>query len=68
MPTPSIPTEVWYCSNCNAELGRGPVKPSVDRCPKCSASFGVGKWGGISGLIALVVGALGFLFRKVRGY
>ena len=56
---------VWYCSKCNSELGRGAVKPTLSRCPKCSASFGSGTWG-IGGIIGLVVAGLGFLFRKMR--
>lgn len=30
---------VWTCSKCNAELGRGNVKPNYSSCPKCGARF-----------------------------
>jgi DNA-directed RNA polymerase subunit RPC12/RpoP len=30
---------IYYCSRCNAELGRGPVPPPLAVCPNCGANF-----------------------------
>src|SRR5579859_2303609 len=41
-PNPNIPRfeQVWTCSGCKAELGRGPFKPNLESCPKCKVRFG----------------------------
>src|SRR5262245_48669085 len=28
---------VWSCSRCQAELGRGDIKPAIAVCPRCGA-------------------------------
>jgi nitrate reductase NapE component len=35
------PTEqIWYCDQCNAEIGRGFTKPEyIGKCPKCGVTF-----------------------------
>ena len=48
VPTPNIPAppgvprfeNVWSCSGCKTELGRGPVRPNLEACPKCKTRFG----------------------------
>lgn len=30
---------VWKCGKCQAELGRGSVKPAVNSCPHCGVNF-----------------------------
>lgn len=59
--------QVWFCSRCNAEVGRGAVKPSMSSCPKCSAKFGVGYIGFGGAGIGLIAGLIAFVVRKMRG-
>jgi hypothetical protein len=42
MNTPSMPMyeTVWKCTRCQAEVGRGPVKPNLYQCPSCGARIG----------------------------
>jgi hypothetical protein len=39
---PSIPVyeTVWKCTRCQAEVGRGPARPSLIQCPSCGARIG----------------------------
>jgi hypothetical protein len=30
---------VWYCGNCKATLGTGPIKPTMLSCPHCGVHF-----------------------------
>jgi hypothetical protein len=43
---------VWTCGKCNAELGRGNVKPSYDSCPRCGVRFVNGGGGGGFSLVS----------------
>jgi hypothetical protein len=56
--------KVWFCTRCNAEVGRGPNPPSRLTCPNCGARFSVGVVGGIAGGIALLIGLVAFAIRK----
>jgi hypothetical protein len=37
-PNPPVTFE-WKCSNCNAVLGTGAIKPALESCPKCGVHF-----------------------------
>lgn len=39
LPPLGVPEFVSTCSKCGAELGRGPSRPSVDKCPHCGVHF-----------------------------
>lgn len=39
-PRMGIPEQVWTCSKCGAEIGRGPFKPHDANCASCGARFG----------------------------
>jgi hypothetical protein len=34
-----IPEQVWTCSRCGAEIGRGPFKPHDANCSSCGTPF-----------------------------
>lgn len=47
-PPPQIQFEnIWKCSRCGAEIGRGGDRPAFDQCPRCAAQIVNGPGGGL---------------------
>src|SRR5262245_13146363 len=34
-----VQEQVWICTACEGEIGRGPTKPGLKSCPRCGAWF-----------------------------
>jgi hypothetical protein len=67
-PNFTMRENAWFCSKCNREVGRGPVKPNIARCPFCSVRFNNTEAGGFDGTVGAIIGVVVLVVFGIAGF